>query len=111
MRAHPALPRLVLAAMLVLTTFMALGCGSRQGRSQQRRLTGTCEGACNHYTACKRSDSDTLFAACYDECTAAFSDSESLMGFESLTCLDAVAYVEGANGRMPGEPPPSTVSN
>ena len=57
-----------------------------------RRLTGTCEGACDHYLECKGGgDAGT----CITECRQVFSDDESLRAFESLSCADTIEYVEG----------------
>lgn len=70
---------------------------------RHRRLTGTCEGACDHYLACKRSRNADARAACVSECRDVFQDAESLRAFESLSCRDAVEYVEGPSGRGPGQ--------
>jgi hypothetical protein len=59
------------------------------------RLTGTCDGACSHYLACKSDDSAADRDRCHRECPDVFSDRESLMAFESLSCTDAVEYVDG----------------
>jgi len=68
-----------------------------------RRVTGTCEGACSYYLACKRSDDSVAHAACVNECREIFDSSETLKEFERLECKDAVAFVEGSSGRGPGE--------
>ncbi|HTM20677.1 MAG TPA: hypothetical protein VL172_09225 [Kofleriaceae bacterium] len=68
----------------------------------QRQLTGTCDGVCDYYLACKQSADAKTRDACVQECSFIFSDDESLMAFESLECPDAVAYVEGPSGRAPG---------
>lgn len=57
------------------------------------RLTGTCEGACDHYVACKSGKADKQ--RCRTECPDVFSDRDSLMAFESLSCSNAVEYVDG----------------
>lgn len=59
------------------------------------RLTGTCDGACSHYVACKPGHPKTDGDRCRRECPEVFSDSESLMMFESLSCHDVVEYVDG----------------
>lgn len=59
------------------------------------RLTGTCEGACAHYVACKGGKADG--ARCRMECPEVFADRDSLMAFESLTCKNAIEYVDGAS--------------
>jgi hypothetical protein len=58
-----------------------------------RKLTGTCEGACDHYIECKDGGGDA--GACVAECRQVFSDDESLRAFESLSCADTIEYVEG----------------
>ncbi|HEY4238893.1 MAG TPA: hypothetical protein VGM88_03725 [Kofleriaceae bacterium] len=63
------------------------------------RLTGTCDGACAHYVACKPGHSEADGARCRAECPEVFSDSDSLMGFESLSCRDAVEFVDGTAPR------------
>jgi hypothetical protein len=60
------------------------------------RLTGTCEGACNHYVACKPGHPEPDRARCRLECPQVFSDADSLMAYESLACPEAVEYVDGA---------------
>jgi len=57
------------------------------------RLTGTCDGACDHYVACKAGHADAK--RCRSECPDVFSDRDSLMAFESLSCKDAVEFVDG----------------
>jgi len=60
------------------------------------RLTGTCEGACDHYVECKPGHPTEAKARCRTECPEVFSDEDSLRGFESLSCKDTLEYVEGA---------------
>lgn len=57
------------------------------------RLTGTCEGACDHYASCKSGKVDRK--RCQLECPDVFADRDSLMAFESLSCSNAVEYVDG----------------
>ena len=59
------------------------------------RLTGTCHGACDHYVSCKPGHDDTDRTRCETECPGVFSDRDSLMAFESLSCKDTVEYVDG----------------
>lgn len=68
-----------------------------------RRTTGTCEGACDHYLACKRTGGGDARVACVAECREVLQDPESLRAFESLSCRDAIEYVEGDSGRGPGQ--------
>ncbi|MCX5747063.1 MAG: hypothetical protein NT062_31720 [Proteobacteria bacterium] len=59
------------------------------------RLTGTCDGACDHYVQCKPGHPTVAGQRCRAECPTVFADAESLMMFESLSCRDAVEYVDG----------------
>lgn len=99
---------LVVFASLLVS--LAVGC-SRGGQSPAYpKLTGTCDGACDHYLSCKSSQgadvSSRNHQVCQLECTQVFSGPETLMAFESLACEDAIAFVEGSSGRAPGEPAP-----
>lgn len=58
-------------------------------------LTGTCDGACAHYVECKPAHSDGERSKCRAECPEVFSDRDSLMAYESLSCKDAVEYIDG----------------
>ena len=58
-------------------------------------LTGTCNGACAHYVACKPGHAATDRTRCETECPDVFGDRDSLMAYESLSCSDAVDYVDG----------------
>ncbi|MBE7453324.1 MAG: hypothetical protein HS111_32000 [Kofleriaceae bacterium] len=71
------------------------------------RLTGTCDGACDHYARCKGGVDKAVARACRDECPDVFGDKESLMAFESLSCEHTIDYVEGPARRPPGSPPPT----
>ena len=64
------------------------------------RLTGTCEGACAHYMSCKRSSDVVLRDRCRTECPEVFGDRDSLMAYESLSCPDAVEYVDGSQPKV-----------
>ncbi len=64
------------------------------------RLTGTCEGACAHYMSCKRSSDVVERDRCRAECPEVFGDRDSLMAYESLSCADAVEYVDGAQSKV-----------
>lgn len=59
------------------------------------RLTGTCEGACEHYVECKSSHAASDRKRCQAECPEVFSDRDSLMAYESLSCGNAVEYIDG----------------
>jgi hypothetical protein len=93
--------RFLLAGALAAGLLAVVACAGRP-YIVQRQLTGTCDGACDYYLACKRTDDAPTRNACVKECGFIFSDDESLMAFESLECSDAVAYVEGPSGRAPG---------
>jgi hypothetical protein len=70
------------------------------------RLTGTCNGACAHYVSCKTGAGDVEMEHCTQECPDVFADRESLMAYESLTCPDAVEYVDGTSARTASTPAP-----
>jgi hypothetical protein len=59
------------------------------------QLTGTCDGACAHYVQCKPGHRDADRTRCAAECPDVFSDRDSLMAYETLTCDDAVDFVDG----------------
>jgi len=63
------------------------------------RVTGTCDGACAHYIECKPGHADVDRARCNAECPQVFSDRDSLMAYESLSCQDALEYVDGTTAR------------
>lgn len=60
------------------------------------QLTGTCDGACAHYIECKPGHPEADRVRCQSECPDVFTDRDSLMGYESLSCKDAVEYIDGA---------------
>ena len=59
------------------------------------KLTGTCRGACSHYVSCKTGAMKEDRIRCETECPDVFSDRDSLMAFESLSCKNAVEFVDG----------------
>lgn len=63
------------------------------------RLTGTCSGACSHYVECKAGARKDDRMRCEAECPDVFSDRDSLMAYESLSCTNAVEYVDGTQPR------------
>ena len=63
------------------------------------RLTGTCIGACAHYIECKDGHLETDRTRCQSECPLVLGDADSLMAYESLTCADAVEFVDGNHPR------------
>ena len=66
-------------------------------RATGPRFTGTCEGACAHYVECKPGHLLADHTRCTSECPAVFTDQDSLMGYEGLTCQDAVEFIDGAH--------------
>ena len=68
-------------------------------RATGPRLTGTCEGACAHYVDCKPGHPLADRTRCTAECPSVFTDQDSLMGYESLTCRDAVEFIDGAHAK------------
>ena len=61
------------------------------------KLTGTCGGACSHYIECKPGAIQEDRVRCESECPGVFSDRDSLMAYESLSCQNAVEYVDGTS--------------
>jgi hypothetical protein len=86
----PAVAGITLGLMLSLAM---VGCIVRRFTGPQ--LTGTCDGACNHYLQCKPGHGTVDRDRCVAECPDVFSDRDSLMGYESLGCEDAVEFVDG----------------
>ena len=66
------------------------------------RLTGTCQGVCAHYVECKPGHPKDDRARCEAECPDVFSDQDSLMAYESLSCKDAVEYIDGTAAQTAG---------
>lgn len=64
-----------------------------------RTVTGTCEGACDHYVDCKAGAISADRTRCLEECPQVFADRDSLGAYESLSCEDAVSYVDGDSSR------------
>lgn len=97
---------LALALVASLAAIWAGGCVNRSRGPVFGRPTGTCAGACDHYLWCKAQYGDEIDErsrqTCELECPEVFSGAESLAAFESLTCDDTVAFVEGESGRGPG---------
>ena len=73
-------------------------------RVMSPRLTGTCEGACAHYVGCKAGAGAAEKRRCNLECPDVFSDRDSLMAYESLSCPDAVEFVDGSQKRTAEKP-------
>lgn len=88
------LSRIVIVVVIAL---VAASCIVR--RMTGPRLTGTCAGACSHYVECKPGHAERDRSRCAAECPAVFSDRDSLMAYESLSCQDAVEYVDGTSPR------------
>lgn len=64
-----------------------------------RRLTGTCQGACDHYIECKPGHLAKDRARCEAECPQVFSDRDSLMAYENMSCQNAIEFVDGDRAR------------
>jgi hypothetical protein len=82
-------------ALAVILLFLLASCIVK--RLTGPRLTGTCPGACDHYAECKPGQVDRERARCNSECPEVFSDRDSLMAYESLSCKDAVEYIDGTS--------------
>lgn len=86
--------------ILVLGALIATFAGSCiVRRLSGPRLTGTCDGACAHYVECKPGHAHKDADRCRTECPDVFADRDSLMAYESLSCQDAVEFVDGTNPR------------
>ena len=79
----------------LLFGILIAGCMARGAAGP--RLTGTCDGACAHYVECKAGHLQADRMRCTAECPQVFADPDSLMGYESLRCEDAVEFVDGAH--------------
>jgi hypothetical protein len=86
----------------LLLALVVAGCIVK--RLDGRKLTGTCDGACAHYIACKPGHPEADRRRCVQECPQVFSDRDSIMGYESLSCSDAVEYVDGSAKQTAGTP-------
>lgn len=90
---------------LVLGVIVALVIAScmTPRRVNAPRLTGTCEGVCAHYIACKPGHPEDDRARCETECPIVFgADRDALMSFESLSCRNAVEYIDGMPSQTAG---------
>jgi hypothetical protein len=88
--------------LVVVAALAASSCIVRTAPS--RRLTGTCEGACAHYLDCKGARGGATEQSCVVDCRQVFADDESLRAFESLSCEDAVEYVDGPSHAVTSSP-------
>lgn len=99
--AHMVVGRITSLAIVLAIAFFATACVKRQTRASAP-ITGSCEGACEHYVSCKRSDDPALLRKCVRECKTFYADdsgvedAETLGLFERLDCDEAVSFVEGA---------------
>lgn len=94
------------AVTLVATALALLLLAScpRPRTSGAPKVTGTCQGACEYYQACRRSDDSDVYQACVSECTDFFNGAQALSELERLDCEELVAFIEGPSGRAPGQP-------
>jgi hypothetical protein len=90
----------VRAWVAVVAGALLSGCIVRYIRGPQ--LTGTCDGACDHYLQCRGGDIGGVREACLAECPLVFGERDSIMAFESLSCPDTVEFVEGPARRPLG---------
>ncbi len=93
----------ILGVLIALVALVLTSCIVK--RLTGPRLTGTCAGACDHYVECKPGHSTTDGARCRTECPDVFSDRDSLMMYESLSCRDAVEYVDGTTAKRASSQP------
>ncbi|MEZ4364989.1 MAG: hypothetical protein R2939_01720 [Kofleriaceae bacterium] len=89
---RPALPPGVIVGVVAGALFA--GCITRW-LAPERRLTGTCDGACAYYLGCKHADGPDARAACVVDCGGVFGSPEQIRAFESLSCRDVVEFVDG----------------
>jgi hypothetical protein len=92
----------LLALLVGLTALTSTTMCVRQPGAAQRNVTGTCQGACDYYLACKRDDDTQRWSACMTDCNEFFSNEQALREFERMECDAVVSFVEGPNGRPPG---------
>ncbi len=88
------------AVVALFALVCGLAIGSQGGCIQRmlgRKLTGTCDGACAHYVECKPGHPSVDRDRCRAECPDVLSDEDSLMMYESMSCRDAVEYVDGVS--------------
>ena len=95
-RARPGGARGLVAGLALGLAIAALFAGCVVHRLVGPRLTGTCDGACSHYVSCKAGAGPEERTRCRAECPDVLSDRDSLMAYESLTCADAVEYIDGS---------------
>ena len=98
-------PRAAIRGLVLGVAIAALIAGCVVHRVMGPRLTGTCEGACEHYLECKPGHPEADFRRCALECPDVFGDRDSLMGYESLACTDAVEYIDGRTPKAAGVKP------
>jgi hypothetical protein len=85
------------AAIAMVASLSCVRYARLKGTASQ---TGTCDGACRHYLACKDDQSPESLHGCVADCRDIFVDQgkpdrDSLRLFEGLECSAAVGYVEG----------------
>ena len=95
-----------LRGLVLGTALAALIASCVVHRLMSPRLTGTCDGACAHYIECKPGHPEADRSRCMTECPQVFADRDSIMGYESLACHDAVEYVDGTAAKTAGTPAP-----
>jgi hypothetical protein len=78
-------------------------CMRQPDAASRQRSTGTCQGACDYYQACKRDDDQQRWGACISECSDFFAGEQALREFERMECTDVISFVEGSSGHGPGD--------
>jgi hypothetical protein len=62
---------------------------------EEPRVTGTCDGACDHYIECKPGHAVADRERCRRECPDVLGDRDSIVSFELLSCDVVVSFVDG----------------
>jgi hypothetical protein len=97
----------LVALALVAGVFVTATCARQVRFISVGHTTGTCDGACEHYTSCKGTEDRLITDACLRECAEIFVDdgdvdTESLREFEQLDCEAVIGFVEGNSEQVPG---------
>jgi hypothetical protein len=67
----------------------------------ESRVTGTCDGACDHYVECRPGHAPADRERCLHECPEVLSDRDALVSFELLECDEVLSFVDGDHPRSP----------
>lgn len=74
------------------------------GQPVRTAVTGTCEGSCAHYLACKNVSDAAYKTECVKGCVALKRPAQDLAQFESMDCATAIATVEKPQKQQAGAP-------